>query len=378
MIDNISQETKNKVVQMLQNAEKPQEAIYDAIDLIVTERNQSLINELIEQNEESKHDAEYAKTLGLRTLSASEKKFYESFKDIKQAITASQIDIIPQSVVDYTLEGLKQSSGILNLVNFAPAGVKKWLSASKSGAYSWGALTAGITGELSATFAALNSELSKMTVYIVIPKAIRDLALPFVDKYFTAVLAEVSNDGLEYGYLLGTGVNSPIGIYKKITEVNSDSTHKDKTINGSLTAFTPKQLAPVKKTLSNNGTRTFNQIYLIANPADVADYVDPALYDQEGRMISSYKALTVLPCANNPQGKAALVIPGKYTYVVSGLQVNEYDQTKALEDADIVIAKVYADGRAVDDNVAYVFDVTKLVEYIPTVRTISVDTGEGA
>jgi hypothetical protein len=53
----------------------------------------------------------------------------------------------------------------------------------------------------------------------------------------------------------------------------------------------------------------------------------------------------------------------------SGLQVHEYTETKALEDADLLIAKVYGNGRADDDNVAYVFNVTKLEEYIPTVLT---------
>ena len=51
----------------------------------------------------------------------------------------------------------------------------------------------------------------------------------------------------------------------------------------------------------------------------------------------------------------------------SGMEVQEYKETKALGDADVLIAKVYGNGRAEDDNVAYVFNVTKLAEYIPAV-----------
>ena len=48
----------------------------------------------------------------------------------------------------------------------------------------------------------------------------------------------------------------------------------------------------------------------------------------------------------------------------------------ALDDADLIIGKVYANGRAVDDSVAVPFDVTKLEEYVPTIRTEVINTVE--
>ncbi len=56
----------------------------------------------------------------------------------------------------------------------------------------------------------------------------------------------------------------------------------------------------------------------------------------------------------------------------AGVRVDEYDQTKAIEDADLIVAKCYANGRAVDDNVAVVFDVTKLEEYVLPVNQVTV------
>ena len=53
---------------------------------------------------------------------------------------------------------------------------------------------------------------------------------------------------------------------------------------------------------------------------------------------------------------------------LTGLGFKEYDQTMALDDADVIIGKGYSNGRASDDNIAYVFDVTKLEEYVPTVK----------
>ena len=367
-------QAKEEALKILQEGEDKSQAVLDAIDKMASVQNEELIAEIKEQAKRAESDAAYAKSLNLRVLSKDEKDFYEKFKDIKQAITADQIDILPTSIVDVTMENVKKESGILSDVNFAPADVKRWISAEKSGTYAWGALTAAITGELSAEIESLDIEVNKLSVYLVIPKAISDLALPFVDRYFTAILQEALNDGLEYGYLQGKGKNEPIGIYKQIESVNEDQTHKDKTVNTTLTNFTPKGLAAAKKYLSKNGLRTFDRLVLYCNPNDEADYVAPAIYDSEGRLISSYKNLTVKTSANNPQGKAALVIPNKYTMGLSNFGIKEYDQTKALDDADLVIGKGYANGRAVDDNVAYVFDVTKLEEYVQPIKVVGTVT----
>lgn len=363
-------QAQEEALKILQESDDKSQAVLDAIDKIASVQNEELIAEIKEQAARAESDSAYAKSLNLRVLSKEEKDFYEKFKDIKQAITADQIDILPNSIIDITMENVKKKSKILEDVNFAPADVKRWISAEKSGTYTWGALTDTIKGELSATIEGLNLEVNKLTVYLVIPKAIRDLALPFVDKYFTAILAETLNDGLEYGYLQGKGKNEPIGIYKQIETTETDGTNKDKTANTKLTRFTPKGLAEAKKYLSKNGIRTFDKLVLYCHPNDEADYVAPALYDSEGRLVSSYKNLEVKPSANNPQGKAALVIPKKYTMGLSNFGIKEYDQTKALDDADLVIGKGYANGRAVDDNIAFVFDVTKLEEYVAPVRVV--------
>lgn len=368
--ENKMKQAQEEALKILQESEDKSQAVIDAVEKIASVQYESVIAEIQEQAVRAESDAEYAKSLGLRTLSKEETNFYEALKDVKQAITGKQIDILPNTIIDVTLEDVKKESGILNDVNFTPADVKRWIIAEKSGLYAWTPLTEKIKGELSATFSTLNMEVNKLTVYLVIPKAIRDLALPFVDKYFTAILKEAMNDGLEFGYLQGDGKDMPVGIYNQIASVNENGTHKAKTLN-TLTAFTPKAMAPVKKYLSKDGKRKFDKLVLVCHPNDEADYVAPAIYDREGRLISSYKNIEVKPSANNPEGKAAILIPKKYTMGVNDVGFKEYDQTMAMDDADVIIGKAYANGRATDDNTAFVFDVTKLEEYIPTVRTKS-------
>ena len=371
-------QAQEEALKILQETEDKSQAVVEAMDKIVSAQYDDLINEIQEQAVRAESDTVYAESLGLRTLSKEEKEFYEALKDVKQALPGDQIDILPTSIVDVTLEDVKKESGILNDVNFTPANVKRWIIAEKEGTYAWGELSDEIKGLLKGTFSTLNMEVNKLTAYLVIPKAIRDLALPFVDKYFTAILKEALNDGLEFGYLQGTGKDMPVGIYKQIGTVNQDGTHADKEAVETMTAFTPKALAPAKKYLSKNGLRTFDRLVLYCHPNDEADYVAPAIYDREGRLVSSYKNLTVKPSANNPQGKAALVIPNKYTMGLSNFGIRNYDQTMAMDDADVVIGKGYANGRATDDNTAFVFDVTKLAEYIPAVQTVTPEEDEGS
>lgn len=343
------------------------EAILEAIEKFSEAKNSELVQRTLDEARRAASDEQYAKNLGLRILNKDETDFYNSFKNLRQTITASQIDIIPSTIIDNTLADVRKQSGIFELINFAPADVKDWVSAAKSGVAAWGGLTDALTSELSATITGVKMDLFKLHAMLLIPKAIRELALPFVDRYFRAILQEAMNDGIVAGFLFGNGATGPIGIFNTVA-----TGHAARTLATVVTGFTPKLLAPVKKHLSANGKRTFSEIYLVCNPADEADYVDPALYDAEGRMVSSYKNLKVVSDPNCTAGKAAFVVKGLYTMGFSGFKLNEYKETKAIDDVDVVIAKVYGNGRPVDDYVSYVFDVTKLVEYVPLVKSQTV------
>lgn len=376
-IDGLDKELKEQVLQLLNDAEDKSEAIYQAADMIASAKHKKLIEELTEQNAKAAVDEEYRKRLGLRNLSAEEKQFYEKFKDIKQAITAKQVDIIPEEIIDRTLDDIKKKSDILKLVRFAPANVKRWMVAEHSGAAQWGPLTEEITAELSASFSSLNIEVGKLHVALVIPKAIQDLALPFVDRYFTAILSEAMQDGLVRGFLDGDGKEAPIGIMRMIGTTNEDGTNKAKTVVANIKKFSPKGLAGVRKTLTKNGLRTIGTLYLLCNPKDEAEYVDPALYGESlagGYRNTSFMNIEKIVDANVPEGKAIFTIADMYVMGASSIDMKTYDQTKAMEDADVIIGKCYANGRAIDDDTAVVFDVTKLEEYVLPVTQVTTPT----
>lgn len=375
-IENQTEKLQEEALELLEKSENKSEAILQVIQMVQDAKYEEVINELKKEEEKAKSDEQYAKSLNLRILNAEEKEFYQKLKDsTKQAITFKQEDIIPTTIIDRTLEDLQKESKIMNLITFAPANVTKWITGSYTGVSSWHGLTDELKGELEATIGALNIELAELDAYLVIPKAVSDLSLPFVDKFFNAILKESLLLGIEDGYCNGTGKDEPIGIYKQISASNEDGTHKDKDVNTDLTSFKPKAMAGAKKYLGKNGKRTFDKIYVICHPNDEADYVAPAIYNDRGELISSYKNMEVITSVKNPERKAALVLPKRYTMGFSGFKMKNYDQTLALKNADLLIGTAYANGQADDDYVAYVFDVTKLEEYVPTVKAIEVVPG---
>lgn len=370
---NLTEDMKNEIAQKLNSAEDKGQAITEAMEMIIAESQKGLIDQIVAESQRAERDAEYKKSLGLRSLSENEKKFFEKLQmGAKMALTADQIDIIPIETVDRTLDDVRTEYPITELINFAPANVKHWLTASKTGSSAWGALTAAIgnDAELSATISGLNIEVNKLYAWCVIPKAIRDLEIGYVEKYFRAILKEAMYDGIAAGYLDGDGKTAPIGVLRQIGTVSQDGTHTAKTVAQTLTGFSPKQMAPVLTTLSKNGKRPVMGLYLIANPTDVFQYVNPALYGDSisnGYVSKAFMPITVIQEPNIAAGKAVITMKGYYTMGFSGMKVEEYRETKAMDDADLFIAKTYGNGRAVDDNAAYVFNPTKLKEYIPTV-----------
>lgn len=370
----IDTKTKEQFIDMLKNSEDKPEAIYDAISEYVSQANADVVQSILAQAEEDKAKDARDVARSFRPLTAGERKFYEMIKEgPKMNVTGSQIDFIPAETIDYTLNEVKKASGITSLITFTPANVKKWLFGSKTGAAAWGNLTDSITSELTAGITSLNMDVFKLSAFVVIPKAIRELEVGYVDRYVTAILSEAMQDGIVKGYLNGDGKKAPVGIMRQLGATETDGTAKAKTAVTTLTSFSPKGMAAALKTLSHGGMRTLTQLALIANPADVYDYVNPALYADSivaGYAQKSALPITVYADANCAQGTAVLTIPGVYTMGFQGVQVTEYKETKALDDADVIIAKVYGNGRAADDDAAVVFDPTKLAEYeLPAHKT---------
>ena len=142
-----NEKLQKRIQEIFEKTEDKNVAISEALALIAEENNSAMIEQIQEEARRAAADAAYARSLNLHTPTEAEEKFYNILKsgNIKQAITADQIDIIPNETIDRTLESVKAKSDVLSIIEFAPANVKHWLTGSKSGAAVWGSLASALS-----------------------------------------------------------------------------------------------------------------------------------------------------------------------------------------------------------------------------------------
>lgn len=349
-------------------ADQKTEVLLASISELIEAGTRDIVAQYTADAVRAAEDKEFAQSIGLRVLNKAEKAFYAKFGNaVIQAITLTQEDIIPTTIVDRTLEDVKTASKLLSNVRVAPAGLKKWISAAHSGAAAWGALTAAIAAELSATITSINFEAYRLAAFLLIPKGIVVLGDAFVDRYLRAILQEALTDGLEKGVCDGNGKEAPIG-FTKLIGTSVDGVHTAKTPVAILD-FSPAQFGPILQVLTNDGKRALEKVLLVCNPTDYFGKIFPACRAfVNGVWVEAFPFPTeVIQTTNATTPYCA--IPGQYDLGIQAIQINVYDQTKALDDVDLLIAKTYGNGRPVDDKCAVALSVANLVAYVPTINT---------
>ncbi|PKM75924.1 MAG: phage major capsid protein [Firmicutes bacterium HGW-Firmicutes-15] len=353
--------------------ENKTEAILSAMHEFIEASTAGIVEQYAQDAVRAQEDADFAKSLGLRTLNKDEKAFYSKFGvGVKNALTFEQEDVIPVTIIERTLDSVKKESGLLGYVRIVPAGVKKWISAAATGAAAWGAITASISAELSATITGINMDAFRLAAYLLVPKGIVALGEAYVDRYFRAILAEAMVDGLEYAVIDGDGKDEPIG-FSRLLNTSVDGVHTAKTAVA-LATFAPEDYGPVIEVLTNGGKRKVEEVLLICNPADYFATILPASMSfVNGTWAPNFSFPTrVIQTVNCDEGSPVLALPNMYDLGIQAVKLDVYKETKALDDVDVLIAKTYGNGRAVDDACAVVLDISGLARYIDTVNTVAV------
>lgn len=358
------------------SAEGKTDAILAAITEYVEASSNDIVERYVSEAARASSDAEFAKSLGLRSLNSEESEFYAKFgTPAKAALTFDQEDVIPTSVVERTLDTIKKESGLLQYIRVLPASVKKWISASHSGSAAWGLITTSIGAELSATITSISMDVHRLAVYLLVPKAIVALGEAYVDRYFREILGEAMIDGLEQGVIDGNGKVAPIGFGRQIASVAGDGTHNPK-VAVALASFAPEHYGPILEQLTNNGLRSVNEVLLICNPLDYFQKIFPASRAfMNGAWVETFSHPTrVIQSKNCTVGKPMIALPFAYDLGVQQVQLSVLKELKALDDVDVLLAKTYGNGRPVDDKCAVVLDITNLKAFTPSVLVANTTT----
>nr|AHF24302.1 major capsid protein a [uncultured bacterium Contig1770] len=316
---------------------------------------------------------------GFRQLTGEETAYYQKVIEAlkssnpKQAFDAIPDDAMPTTIFEDVMRDLEQERPLLAAVK--PVYTKyltEWvLNDHTAQRFAWGEITDAITKEITSAFKVVSVKQSKLSAFAVVSRGMLDLGPVFLDGYVRACLFEAWGDGMEYGIVAGTGINSePIGLRKDIHEgvsIDTSTGYPDKTAVP-VTDFLPASYGPLVASLAvnekGNPKRGSGNLCLLTNANTYLTKVMPAI-----RMLtSSGEYSDAFPVATKPietealaDNEGILARLDEYGLFVGGDRgIESSDEVKFIEDQRAFKLVTYANGRAVDNTSAILLDLTNL------------------
>lgn len=331
---------------------------------------------------------------GYRQLTGAETEFYQKMitagkaADPRQEFTSllSTEGAMPETIIEDVFRELTQEHALLSKINFQDVKyLTRWIlnDHTKQTAV-WGPINGEITKKLESSFREVSLTLYKLTAYTVIPKDMLDLGPTFLDNYIRTILKESIAISLEKAIVDGNGLNCPIGLDRNIgksTSMNPSSGYAKKTAV-KLKSFEPKEYGNVISQLvetENGGMRNFTSVTLICNMKDYLQKIMPAttVLNAAGAYTKDiFPFPTEVVISNEVEtGEAILCLPEEYFLGLGGNKegVIEYDDSyKFLEDQRTYKIKLHGTGKAWDNTVAVLLDISELDPAYITVRNETV------
>lgn len=354
------QNAKTALVQAMKEGKEEEQAV--ALEAYMSALQESVSASISKEVNDSMLDRSILQNRGQNVLTSSETRFFQAAIDKKGF---DEDSILPVTTQERIFEDLTQEHPLLNALQLKDMGaVTRIITADPEGAAVWGPLFGDIQGQIGAAFKETTITQLKLTAFAVVPNDMLELGPVWVERYVRALIVEVLSVGLERGFVIGTGVNQPVGLTKNIDpETNAVS---DKTPAGTLT-FEPgratiQELKGVVKGLSvdaNDKPRSVaGKIVMVVNPVDNFDI-------QASATVQNANGAYVTNLPFNPiivesefveQGTVIFFVQGQYLAAIAGgYKLNKYNQTLAMEDAMLYTIKQFANGRPMDNNAAAVY-----------------------
>ena len=318
---------------------------------------------------------------GYRQLTTEETKYYEALikagrsENPKQELAGLLSgDVMPVTIIEDVYKDLVDDHPLLSKINFQNvAYLTRWIlnDHTKQTAV-WGEINSEITKEITSAFKVVEVNQCKLTAFALIEKDMLDLGPVFLDNYIRTFLKDALLCGLEKAIISGSGKNCPIGLNRDIHEgvsVSSTDGYPEKAAIA-VTSFLPEEYGELVARLveSEKGNqRKFEKVLLICNMKDYLTKVMPAttvLTSNGSYAKDLFPFPTDVEVSNElVEGKAILCLPEEYFMGIGGAKegVIEYsDEVKFLEDKRAFKIKMYGMGKAYDNTVSIVLDITNL------------------
>ncbi|PFN51512.1 phage major capsid protein [Bacillus thuringiensis] len=326
--------------------------------------------DILNQVNESMVDRSIMQSRGANVLTSEEMKFFNA---VVEEGGFKSTETLPKTTQERIFDDLVEDHPFLQHIGLENLGaVTEFIYGDPEGAAVWGPLFDGIKGQLNATFRKDSISQLKLTAFIPLANDMLKLGPVWVERYVRTMITEAMKVGLERGFVAGTGKNEPIGLLKDPSGSVVDGVYPDKKPVGTLT-FEPgrktiNELKGVVKLLAkklnadgSDADRPKNiagKVVMVTNPFDTFDIqANATIQNAAGVYVTSLPFNPILTeSVFVPQGKVLFFVKGQYVAAMGGTEpIKKYEETLALEDATVYIAKQYATGKPKDKYTSQVY-----------------------
>lgn len=356
-------------------AEEQSVALNSMIEALATDVRADILNQV----NESMVDRSIMQSRGANVLTSEEMKFFNA---VVEEGGFKSTETLPKTTQERIFDDLVEDHPFLQHIGLENLGaVTEFIYGDPEGAAVWGPLFDGIKGQLNATFRKDSISQLKLTAFIPLANDMLKLGPVWVERYVRTMITEAMKVGLERGFVAGTGKNEPIGLLKDPSGSVVNGVYPDKKPVGTLT-FEPgrktiNELKGVVKLLAkklnadgSDADRPKNiagKVVMVTNPFDTFDIqANATIQNAAGVYVTSLPFNPILTeSVFVPQGKVLFFVKGQYVAAMGGTEpIKKYEETLALEDATVYIAKQYATGKPKDKYTSQVYTL-KLEEITP-------------
>ncbi|TBL12858.1 phage major capsid protein [Bacillus paranthracis] len=356
-------------------AEEQSVALNSMIEALATDVRADILSQV----NESMVDRSIMQSRGANVLTSEEMKFFNA---VVEEGGFKSTETLPKTTQERIFDDLVEDHPFLQHIGLENLGaVTEFIYGDPEGAAVWGPLFDGIKGQLNATFRKDSISQLKLTAFIPLANDMLKLGPVWVERYVRTMITEAMKVGLERGFVAGTGKNEPIGLLKDPSGSVVNGVYPDKKPVGTLT-FEPgrktiNELKGVVKLLAkklnadgSDADRPKNiagKVVMVTNPFDTFDIqANATIQNAAGVYVTSLPFNPILTeSVFVPQGKVLFFVKGQYVAAMGGTEpIKKYEETLALEDATVYIAKQYATGKPKDKYTSQVYTL-KLEEVTP-------------
>lgn len=328
-------------------------------------------------------DNKVAVARGCRVLNSAELKFYNDWIETAKSSNPKQAfaDLItkegmPETIYETIYENIIQESQLLKHVRFEDVKfLTKWIMTKPGKERAiWGEINSAITKQIEGNFELLEIVQNKLTAFLILPKDMLDLGPVWLDSYVRKLIVQAIILGLEYGVVCGKGVKGePTGLTrncKKDVEFSQTEGYplKEKIV---VTDFTPKTYgALIADNLlkdEDGNIKVLSSVQLLCNPIDYFRKIMPAttVMNTDGsytKDIFPFKTDVIQSIFVDENSAILANLPNYFLGVghSKNAQIEYTDDVKFFEDQRAYKAKLYADGKPMDNTVSVVLDITNL------------------